>query len=286
MKDDDPEKRIRELERGLADVTRMPARELPTGESPYEGYTPPTGDAPYTTNAPYTANAPYTSGTPYTPSAPSTGGAPWGSPYGFGAPPRRRRKPYSWFLVVFFLVFFLPPIIGVVTHLVTSSTIRSAFGNGPNAPARSNVPTTVPRGGELRMSGNSENKTVACNDGKLTLAGYKSQYSVTGHCVSLTVGGYNNYVTVDTADTVESSGYNNVVIDYACNNGNLTLSSYSNVFTVTGHCASLAIKSYGNQVTVDSVDSVNVSGYNNIVTYHSGTPKITDSGSSNNIQLG
>ena len=46
MKDDDPEKRIRELERGLADVTRMPARELPTGESPYEGYTPPTGDAP------------------------------------------------------------------------------------------------------------------------------------------------------------------------------------------------------------------------------------------------
>jgi hypothetical protein len=136
------------------------------------------------------------------------------------------------------------------------------------------------------VGGNSENKTVACNDGKLTLYGYSSQYSVTGHCASLTVGGYNNYVTVDSADTLESTGYNNVVIDHACNNGNLTLSSYGIVFNVTGHCASVALKSYNNQVTVDSVDSINVSGYNNIVTYHSGAPKITDSGSNNVIQQG
>jgi hypothetical protein len=57
-------------------------------------------------------------------------------------------------------------------------------------------------------------------------------------------------------------------------------------FDVTGHCASIAISSYDNHVTVESVDTVNVSGYNNVVIYHSGTPKITDSGYSNNIQQG
>jgi Protein of unknown function (DUF3060) len=39
--------------------------------------------------------------------------------------------------------------------------------------------------------------------------------------------------------------------------------------------------------TVDSADSIDVSGYNNnTVTYHSGVPKITDSGYSNPIQQG
>jgi hypothetical protein len=31
---------------------------------------------------------------------------------------------------------------------------------------------------------------------------------------------------------------------------------------------------------------INVSGYNNTITYHSGTPKITDSGYSNTVQQG
>src|ERR1700758_1282307 len=48
MKDDDPEKRIRELERELADMTRPP-----------QGTPPHTGDAPYTANPPFAGNAPY-----------------------------------------------------------------------------------------------------------------------------------------------------------------------------------------------------------------------------------
>ena len=54
----------------------------------------------------------------------------------------------------------------------------------------------------------------------------------------------------------------------------------------TGHCASLTITSYDNKVTLDSADSINISGYNNVVTYHSGAPKITNSGYSNTIQQG
>ena len=152
--------------------------------------------------------------------------------------------------------------------------------------APSNGPTAVHKGGELRVGGSYETKTIACDDGNLTFYGYGSKYSVTGHCASLKVGGYNNNVTVDSADILESSGYGNTVTDRACNNGNLTLSAYGIVFDVTGHCASLTISSYDNKVTVDSVDSINVSGYNNTVTFHSGAPRITDSGYSNNIQQG
>jgi hypothetical protein len=172
--------------------------------------------------------------------------------------------------------------MSLVSHFVTSKS-RSSFGSGATA---SNGPTAVPQGGELRVGGNSEGRTIACNDGKLTLYGYNSDYLITGHCASLTVGGYSNTVKVDTADTLESTGYNNTAIVHACNNGNLTLSSYGIKFNVTGHCASLAISSYDNNVTVDSVDSINVSGYDNVVTYHSGSPKISDSGNNNKVALG
>jgi hypothetical protein len=269
MRDDDPEKRIRELERELADTTRTPPRVPPTGEAPYTGYAP-TGDASYTANPQYAGGAPYVGG----------------APYDLGFPPPRRRKPYSWILVLIVLGILLPTLISLLAHFVRSAPTRTTFGNGPGTTAPSNGPTAVPQGGELRVGGNLEAKTIACNDGNLTLYGYGSTYSVTGHCASLTVGGYNNNVTVDNADTLESTGYSNTVSDRACNNCNLKLSAYGIAFNVTGHAASLMISSYDNKVTVDSVDSINVSGYNNAVTYHSGTPKITDSGHSNTIQQG
>ncbi len=281
MKDDDPEKRIRELERELADVSRTPPTPPPAVDAPYAGYAPPTGDAPYTASASYTTNPPYTANAPY------TGGAPYTvSPYGPGVRPPRRRKSYPLFLVLIVAGILLPTIISLVAHFVRSSTIRSTFGNGSRTTAAGNGPTAVPQGGELRVGGNGETRTIACNDGKLTLYGSGTTYFVTGHCVSLTVGGYNNIVTVDSADTLESTGYDNNVTDHACNNGNLRLSAYGIAYNVAGHCASLTISSYDNNVTVDSVDSINVSGYDNTVTYHSGKPKITDSGQSNTIHQG
>ena len=263
MKDDDPEKRIRELERELADTTRA-------APSP-----------PYTENAPYTGNAPYTANAPYTGDAMYTGS----SPYGLGFPPPRRRARFPWLLVTIVLLAVVVPII--MSLVSTFGNLkRSTFSNGPRTTAPSNSATAVPQGGELRVGGNMETRTVACNDGNLTLYGYNSKYSVTGHCASLTAGGYDNNVTVDSADTLESSGYGNTVTDHACNNGNLKLSAYGIQFDVTGHCASLTISSYQNKVKVESVDSINVSGYDNIVTYHSGAPKITDTGQSNTIQQG
>jgi Protein of unknown function (DUF3060) len=287
MDDDDPEKRIRELERQLADVRRTPQSPPPAVDAPYTGEAPPAVDVPYVANpydtsSSYAANPPYTANPPYAGNAPYTSGAPYpGTPqYGLGFQTPRRRRSFPRGLILLVLVFVLPTIISLVMHFARSTTSRSIFGTSDNGP------TAVPQGGELRVGGNSTNRTIACNDGKLTLYGYGTNYSVTGHCAALTVGGYNNNVTVDSADALESTGYNNIITDHACNNGNLTLTSYGIAFNVTGHCASLTISSYNNQVTVDSVDTVNVSGYSNTVVYHSGKPAITDSGRDNNIQQG
>jgi len=259
MKDDDPEKRIRELERGLADVSHTPQS------------TP-----PYTSDTTYTSRAPYTSGAPYA----------GGFPYGFGVPRRRRRAPYTWLILVVAGVF-LPTIISLVALFVRTTTHSSTPRfNFPHIPTSSAGPTAVPPGGQLRVGSDSSIRTIACNDGKLTLYGTNTVYSVTGHCSSLAVGGGKNNVTVDSADTLESTGDNNNVSVHQCNNGKLTLSANGMLFAVRGHCASLTISSYDNHVDMDSVDAINVSGYNNVVSYHTGTPKIADSGYSNAIQQG
>jgi hypothetical protein len=221
MKDDDPEKRILELDGGLADVTR--------------GFQPP------------------------------------------------RRKSRSSLVAAVVVLGFLAPTIGsLAVFVATSDEGRST----PGATDSSTDPSGVPPGGELRVGGIAETKTIACNDGKLTLDGQSTDYSITGHCASLTVAGYNNHVTVDSAYALESTGHGNGVTVLACNNGNLKLSSYGIKFDVTGHCASVAISSFGNNVSVESVDRINVSGDSNVVTYHSPAPKITDSGHLNNIHQG
>jgi hypothetical protein len=300
MKDDDLEKRIRELERELADMNRPPQSISPyTGDaSPYTSDPPsPAVDAPYTAN-PYAANPPYTApnqsftsdpppsypaNPPYAGNAPFVGDPKWGA-YFY----RRPRRIWLWQIL-----WIIIAIGGLATYLVVSRNAglarnRAILGSAPTAstPAASYGPTGVPLGGELRVGGNMEGRTVDCNGGKLTLVGTNTDYYVTGKCASLTVGGFSNTVRVDSIDAVESSGYNNTVTLQACNNGALTLSSYGIKFNVAGHCASLAISSYNNEVTVDSVDSINISGYNNVVTYHTGKPTVTDSGYSNNIQQG
>ncbi|MEB3982500.1 DUF3060 domain-containing protein [Mycobacterium sp. 663a-19] len=245
MQDDDPEKRIRELERGLADTTR------PAPGAPYTGSAPPPPDSSY-----------------YYPSP---------------TPPRRTGPSFRILMLVVLFVSIGAAVMAIVGSLAANN--RPTAGPGPRA-TPSNRPTAVPQGGEIRVGGNMETKTIACNDGTLTLYGYGSTYSVTGHCVSLTAGGYNNNITVDNVDTLEATGYGNTVTDRACNKCKLTLSSYGLVVNVTGHAASLTITSYDNKVIIDSADAINVSGYNNDVTYHSGKPKIADSGYSNTIHQG
>ena len=266
MESDDPEKRIRELERGLSDPTRV---------------------------APAVAPA-------------------WGYEPRFTPPPARVpwRQPIRILVGLSVLLPIVVAIIQVVTHLNIGNWIS---GNGGLI--------TVAHGGTLSFSGNGQHKTIACNDGRLTVTAINSAVNVTGHCASLTMSGFDTQVNVEKADAVEVSGYGNTVTDTTCNDAQLTLSGYNNAlsvgghcagltvssygnrvradsidnigvdnygnsFSITGHCGSLRVSAYNNQVQVDSVDTVDVSGYSNTVTYHSGSPKITQSGSDITVKQG
>jgi hypothetical protein len=71
-----------------------------------------------------------------------------------------------------------------------------------------------------------------------------------------------------------------------CNGGYLSVSGVDNTVTVTGHCTSVSVSGDGNHVTVDSTDAVSASGRGNVVTYHWGSPKVANAGTSNTVQQG
>ena len=91
--------------------------------------------------------------------------------------------------------------------------------------------------------------------------------------------------TVPQAGTLQVSGAGTTKT-LPCNDGYLSVSGTTNTVTVTGHCASLSVSGNGNHVTVDSTDAVSTSGEDNVVTYHFGSPRIVDRGTSNTVRRG
>jgi hypothetical protein len=168
---DDPEKRIRELEQGLAD-TSQPApqpTQLPGYSYDVSGSTPAWSPPP--------AQPGYQS-TP------------------FFNPQRRTRRggPRLWIGLVI-AIAFISPAIGAIPW-----GKLNLFG-----------PTKVPHGGSLTVNDSNASKTVECNDGHLAINGSNLTITVTGHCASLDVNGTNHHVTVDTADSIHANGINNVI---------------------------------------------------------------------------
>jgi Protein of unknown function (DUF3060) len=131
------------------------------------------------------------------------------------------RSPWGRFLLSIAVVLAVMIAFGLLSRLVwsnSSSTTSSGF--------------TVLRGGNVTFTGSNETDVVACDGGDISVTGGSSNVTVTGHCATVSVAGHNNHVRIDTADTVH------------------------------------------------------VDGSNNTVAYHSGTPHITDTGSSNDIHQG
>ncbi len=71
-----------------------------------------------------------------------------------------------------------------------------------------------------------------------------------------------------------------------CNDNNLIVSGSSNTITVTGQCASVTVAGTDNVVVLDAAESITASGFDNKVTYHSGTPQITNPIGGNVIERG
>jgi hypothetical protein len=217
---EDPEARIRDLERSLADVARTSelgteqnqgsygnTSPLPPPPSPPPGYPPPPGyyNAPYT--APYPATPPR-----------SSGGFSW-----------------WWLIVATFVIGGVAVGAGVAvfganlfssgSSIASSIRDRPDFSGGggtltgvptgrPDSPGGKTQlpqaePSVPPPGAVVTIGSIGENTTIACNDSTVTVSGIDNTIVITGHCVSLTVSGIDNVVTVDGSDTIEASGSNN-----------------------------------------------------------------------------
>jgi hypothetical protein len=91
--------------------------------------------------------------------------------------------------------------------------------------------------------------------------------------------------TVPQAGTLQVSG-TGTTKTIPCNGGYLSVSGTTNTITITGHCTSVSVAGHGNHVTIDNTDAISASGTNNLVTYHWGSPKIANAGTSNTVLQG
>lgn len=82
--------------------------------------------------------------------------------------------------------------------------------------------------------------------------------------------------------TVAGMGENKTL---ECNNNIVSISGVSNTVTITGHCTRISVSGMQNKVMLDAADTISASGFDNVVTYHSGSPDISNSGN-NQVQQG
>ena len=207
---DDPEARIRDLERSLSEQsTELTRSGHDTGDpTDYAGYRPP---PPY--------------GMPHQPY-----GAPFPSPVttstGAGG---------AWVLYAVMAAVVALIIGGAVTFFAnafnTVSSVVDVFTGGPTAsgggrtfdapPSRSSeiqlpAPTLVPivpaePGGVVNVAGVGDDKTVACNDSVVNISGVENRIVITGRCAVVAVSGVENVVTVEESVRISASGLNNRV---------------------------------------------------------------------------
>jgi len=71
--------------------------------------------------------------------------------------------------------------------------------------------------------------------------------------------------------SVAGMGENKTLV---CNDSPISVSGVKNTVTITGHCTKVAVSGMQNQVTLETSDVIGASGFENKVTYHSGSPEI------------
>lgn len=225
---DDPEARIRELERPLADAART--SELGTGGP---AAPPPTQPWTYGNNFP-----------PPPPGPP----APWPGYEPYPAPPQPQRSTGSAHLFLVVGGFALALLVGgLVTAYLTfgnteaadtdtgtntvtdsqSTVIRKTTINGVPLPG-SVAPTEVPAGETVIVSGINEHRTVECRDNTVIVSGIQNELEITGHCTAVTVSGVENVITVESVETIGVSGFDNRVT-YRTGEPDVSKSGQSNV---------------------------------------------------------
>jgi hypothetical protein len=72
----------------------------------------------------------------------------------------------------------------------------------------------------------------------------------------------------------------------ACNDSIISVSGVDNTVVITGHCTSLTVSGMDNVITVDSSESIEAAGFDNRVTFKSGSPEIHTAGGGNVVEQG
>lgn len=222
--EDDPEARIRQLEQPLADhgAVELGTSQRPADDYPGAGLPPPVYGPPQ----PYPPQSPY--------------GAP---PFGVSFPPGPTKSGASVGLIlglVGVVAVFIVAGIGALVWTLNSATDEitgrpgSSIATGDDDPRGGSVtigpsrgaPTVLPpresgdepkvavapAGGQYSVSGVDENETVECNGSNVTVSGFNNTVTLLGHCLSVTVSGVENQVSIDSADKIGASGFDNRVV--------------------------------------------------------------------------
>lgn len=275
--DGDPEARIRELERTLAQQAE--ASEL--GTRPYEEITSAEVSTPtyveegyQPRNQPYQASqyeapqyeAPQYQAPRYQPQhwAPPHGaqhGAPryptpqppaFGSPY--YAPPQHVVRKRQRALLLIPLVFFgviMAGVVSLVAYFAAGDSDNPALTAPPTVPGESGTAGPAPTREPLLPNPEENPEIVTVEAGQ-----------------SLNIGGVEQNRTV------------------LCNQGSVGISGLNNTVDILGDCALVTVSGFKNVVTVQSAQNISASGFDNRVTYSAGTPEISNSGGNNIIEQG
>lgn len=226
---EDPEDRIRQLEQSAA---AYGARELGTDQPQYsEGVNPASSLPPPAYGAPPPAYG----------SPPSYGQQPYGDPYqppfGTHYTPIQKKSGVPAALVIGLIAVVFVILAGIaLVFWNVSSTVEEVTGGGgtvgepgatrtfvppsitfPDLPDMTNIPgvdteQTATPSAPASVAGIDETITVVCENGDVNISGVNNTVTLTGHCANVNVSGVENKITVDRADVIGASGFDNQVV--------------------------------------------------------------------------
>lgn len=249
MDPNDPEARIRDLERSLNDQANR--SELGTSSieagTPQYGYVPPPSGSAYPPPPP-PPPPPGSYGQGYNPPHGGYGSYPPSASFGGQFTPIKRKGfPTGWLLAIVALVFLIPLAGGLYTVFSVTDSIRSIPSYSPPSfpsysppsipsfsPPNGNpgTPTaavpTAAAGGQVSLGGANSTEQVVCDGGAVSIGGFNNTYEISGHCAALNVSGSQNKVTVDSADAITASGVDNR-ITYHSGSPQVNQSGFDNV---------------------------------------------------------
>jgi hypothetical protein len=191
---------------------------------------------------------PYTSGDAYLPPPlpPPVPGPNYGAPYtppGYGAPwaqpPRKPSGGIPWIVLGIGALVFMILVAGVGFIVVNQSTREIPDIPGVNIPSFPSMPSMP----SMPSTPVMPVEPTAAPPGE-----------------QLSVAGMSENKTLD------------------CNDNPVSISGVSNTVTITGHCTTVTVSGMQNKVTIETSDQINASGFDNVVTYHSGSPEINNAG--------